>query len=333
MDNQSYDPLTRHPPNKPLKMIPGSAAFPLLELILNPVRTCSRLLRDAVLVSIDLEYILPEGPSETLITQIGIATLDTRKLSSVDTTDPQALRTAIDAHCFSLYVKRRGKRTWEPHFLWGQPEIITHDRIRSVLKEALHDRRDAPHITTRNVVLVGHGIWNERHVLMEAIGYDIKEVPSVRAILDTGRMICSAYDFGMANHAHFPLRFGLRCLGVHYDNLHDAGNDAMFTMKALLLIFANWKHQKGRYMWNMLDIDDSGFGLLNTTHIEPNESADLELLWELQIEVLVAIAREPWMVPRKTTVYKEKEKRIRQHMNNPLCDQALGLAEFFEIDE
>lgn len=311
MGNDLYDPVRRYPPSKILSMISGGASFPFLELILDPTRTLPLLLRDAILVSIDLESRIIEPLGKRQITQIGTASLDTRILAEIDTEDSQSLINAVQSRVFSVHPKRASAKAWVPTSLWATPEKIGHDEICDKLNEVLHNIKDGSvakpdgvlgidlptsHNEVRNIVLVGHSIRSDRSLLIELLDFDIKDVTSIRAILDTGRMICSAYDFGIASHSHFPLRMILRCLGVRYDQLHDAGNDAMFTMKAVLLMFSNWKSQKGKHLWNVAEAfmsGDSRSPQLTSIKIAENE------LWECQLEVLTAIAREPWPVAKK----------------------------------
>lgn len=84
----------------------------------------------------------------------------------------------------------------------------------------------------RIVVIVGHGILNELQAL-QALGFEFERPPS--GTLDTSRVANEVLEcFGGS------LGDLLSMLGCPFNRLHVAGNDANFTLRALLLLVAEW---------------------------------------------------------------------------------------------
>lgn len=90
----------------------------------------------------------------------------------------------------------------------------------------------------RDIVLVGHGLRGDLSSLFE-LGLDVQTILPMIAVVDTEAI----------SMRHFRLPKGLSllnlltCLGIPSAKLHNAGNDAMFTMKALLALAvqAQWQ--------------------------------------------------------------------------------------------
>lgn len=81
---------------------------------------------------------------------------------------------------------------------------------------------------TREVVLVGHALKNDLAYLRR-LGIDALAIPNVVLQLDTQRI---------ATPKKLAPSLGklLTALGIPADNLHNAGNDAHFTLRAVLEI-------------------------------------------------------------------------------------------------
>ncbi|KAK2025757.1 hypothetical protein LX32DRAFT_655228 [Colletotrichum zoysiae] len=97
----------------------------------------------------------------------------------------------------------------------------------------------------RNVIFVGHGIVNELHVL-RALGFKFELPPS--GMLDTSRIASEV--FGRWRGSLGDL---LGALGCPFGRLHVAGNDANFTLRALLLLAEKWCISQNKYD-ELLDI-------------------------------------------------------------------------------
>ena len=175
----------------------------------------SRLPDDIIFVAIDFEYCqnIKHDPSQNLNSQVGIAVLDSRHLIS------SPPRKAISTYNFATgspsYCAATAKK-----YLFGETVAINQREIPSRL-ESLIPR-------TRNIVLVGHAFWNEWKVLRR-FNFDLQT--SVVGILDTDQIASTMSQWG-------SMRLGslLSDLDCPFQHLHTAGNDAYFTLRALLML-------------------------------------------------------------------------------------------------
>lgn len=177
----------------------------------------SSSLSDIVIIAIDFENI---GSTESGFTQkencqVGLAILDTKDLRKV------SLSSLISTYSFATgspsYLTKASNK-----FLFGE-SITIHpsdmvDHIESVIPQA------------RDVVFVGHGTLNDLQAL-HALGFKFRAVLS--GILDTFRVANEVFGFWAGSLGDL-----LGLLGCPYNSLHCAGNDAHFTLRALLLLAA-----------------------------------------------------------------------------------------------
>lgn len=173
-------------------------------------------LDDPVLVAIDFENttaFLPE--SEISETQVGLAIMDTRALKL--SVSPEH---AISSHNFVSGPKRYQRKAIS-RFLFGSPKSTIKAQILSKIEESLPKGR--------NILLVGHGIRNELRIL-KGLGFDFQGL-GISGCLDTFRITSEVLPY-------FALTLGelLKELDCPHDKLHNAGNDATFTLRALLLL-------------------------------------------------------------------------------------------------
>ena len=128
----SYESVRRRPA-RPIKVLPGGPALHLLEQSLNPISPQLRSLRDPVIVSIDLEF------SSKFISQVGIATLDTRILRRLDVEDDTALANAIASRLFLLTKTYIPRNTYTRQYIFGDPEPINGKLLEiSMVKNATY---------------------------------------------------------------------------------------------------------------------------------------------------------------------------------------------------
>lgn len=169
--------------------------------------------RDIVLVSIDFENTghFKEHVPQDADRQVGIAILDTKKLSS---TAPEQLISTYNLITGSSNYHRRAMLK----FLFGKPTLIDAVDIIHHLNSLIP--------RGRKIVLVGHDIRHETHILSR-LGFDRQ----VDISLDTYRIAGQVLPY-------FMLRLGelLTVLDCPHSWLHNGGNDANFTLKALLLL-------------------------------------------------------------------------------------------------
>ena len=169
---------------------------------------------DVVFVAIDFECtenVKQQLPGHEANCQVGVAVLDTKCLVVPFPESPISTYNFIAGS--SSYFEKAAKQ-----FLFGQSITIRHPDIRSNL-EALIPRE-------RSIVLVGHAFENELRILRD-LGLDLHT--SVVGTFDTQKI---AAEFILGRPA--SLCTTLEALGCPFENLHNAGNDAHFTLQALL---------------------------------------------------------------------------------------------------
>ncbi|KAK4205614.1 hypothetical protein QBC40DRAFT_344426 [Triangularia verruculosa] len=180
----------------------------------------SRALNDTVIIAIDFEgintiksgFTQKEGNS-----QVGLAILDTKDLRKVP---PEKLISTLNfAVGSSSYVTKASNK-----FIFGESITIQPSSMVQAIQS--HIPQD------RNVVLVGHAIENDLQAL-QALGFEFERPPS--GILDTSGIANEVFGFWAGSLGEL-----LGVLGCPFNRLHVAGNDANFTLKALLLLAAKW---------------------------------------------------------------------------------------------
>lgn len=78
----------------------------------------------------------------------------------------------------------------------------------------------------RNVVLVGHGLKNEVGYLKN-LHFDLMNAPNVVAIVDTSSIGPGKGQLGLKKLCE--------AVGMEPQSLHNAGNDAAYTLRAMIL--------------------------------------------------------------------------------------------------
>lgn len=190
----------------------------------DPNATKSRL-SDVVLISIDFENISIENSSLPVEAnrQAGIAILDTRSMTQqpVD----QLLRTHMFTTGTPDYVVKASNR-----FHFGETVVAPPSMLMSCIRSCIPPNR--------RLVFVSHGVTNDLLVL-QSLGFRFSD--NVVAVLDTVHVADEV--FGNWNGALNRL---LRELECPHSKLHCAGNDANFTLKALLLLAVKKLGKQGK---------------------------------------------------------------------------------------
>jgi hypothetical protein len=200
---------------------------------------------DAIIIAFDAEAY--ERPPH-VVTEVGVATLDTRDLCH----EPPGV---VGEH-WQKYVRARHFRVIEykhlcnhdfvtgcpDRFEFGNSELVGQINLASVLTSCFHQpfsKRDSAgsllsrpeEEERRNIILLGHDITQDIGYL-ESIGFNPLNRGNILEVMDTATMFRS-YT-GDIN----PTSLG----GIlsHFDldawHLHNAGNDAMYTIWAMLAI-------------------------------------------------------------------------------------------------
>jgi hypothetical protein len=196
---------------------------------------------DAVIVSVDLEAY---EHASSLITEIGIAILDTRHIAEIAPgKNGQNWFDKIEAHHLRIkdyehLVNNTYVQGCPDRFNFGKSDFIalenaaqvvglcfeqhSHDTTQSV---ALGEAQENP----RPIVLLGHNPDGDIRYL-QTVGFNVYDNKSIREVLDTQLVYQALKDESNPR----SLDSTLREFGIIPMNLHNAGNDAVYTMQALI---------------------------------------------------------------------------------------------------
>ena len=241
------------------------SALALLEEIFTPNRTHLRAFRDAVIVSLELEY----NSNLPSISQIGLTILDTRKLASIDIDDFRSITSAVSNHLFVLKKKPFRK------YCYGDPgHVKKGTSLDQILRPFLAMKNDKGQ--PRNIVLVGHSIHVDMKVL-KSCGLDMNNLVHVTAYIDIAPAGSYFFSDGIRR---LSLKRICQRLRIRTFSYHNAAHDSLYTLQALLLIFCSYKKEKMASLFSNHSI----------SHHEEQE--DQTILWGCQIEALQFIGEE-----------------------------------------
>lgn len=202
----------------------------ILEEVFNPAQTRITTFRDCILISLDTEYDLDTNR----ISQIGLASLDTRDIHEAD--NPDTCKHILTSKLLLLQKQSHRKGA----YLFGEPEKCNRNSVQALLNSTFNITDPATN-EPRNIILVGHGIRNDILEIKRSSNFDIISLPMIKAIIDTSHLINRVYN--TPRHYH-SLRDSCALLGMYRRNIHTAGNDAMYTLKALLLLYRHYAMEK-----------------------------------------------------------------------------------------
>ncbi|TKA64296.1 hypothetical protein B0A49_10747 [Cryomyces minteri] len=235
------------------RKIPGISDFTAH----NPSRPAPYpFLSDAVLVAIDVEGNMVSGKrvkSHHSVTEVGVSVLDTRDLVSLPP-GTKACNWLEKIRSRHFYITKWSRKKRPRKFMFGISELIdietTPDFLTSVFRipleppsagfsasvwdgvaQLLGFRRPLlePERPARNIVLIGHGTYNDLYNLNVLLNCDVYAAAPVVGHIDTSVM---AVDEGLpASLEELATEFELSP-----ENLHNAGNDAAYTMRVLLIM-------------------------------------------------------------------------------------------------
>ena len=178
------------------------------------------------------------------MTEIGVATLDTRDLQGIAPGE-----NGFNWHaCIRARHFRIGEYTYlrnhkfiigcPERFNFGDSEIINKASIPSVIASCFKQPYSAPGVDPssceleterRNIVLLGHDVQQDVQYLQK-VGYNVTNLSNLIETQDTSVM------YRAFTHETNPCALGRVCLLLEITafNLHNAGNDAAFTLQAML---------------------------------------------------------------------------------------------------
>ncbi|GAW22221.1 hypothetical protein ANO14919_117570 [Xylariales sp. No.14919] len=167
-----------------------------------------------------------------VVTEIGLAVLDTEDL--IDTCPGERGENwfpLVQAHHFRVEERRymvnsKYVQGCPEAFNFGESQMISIKDINQVVGKVFNDEGcEDP----RPIIIVGHDIRQDLKYLMR-IGYDPWEVPLIVDEVDTKAM------FQRIERNLDGRGLGMICakLGIPGDNYHNAGNDAVYTLRAMI---------------------------------------------------------------------------------------------------
>ncbi|KAF2464640.1 uncharacterized protein BDR25DRAFT_95977 [Lindgomyces ingoldianus] len=208
--------------------------------------------KDVVIVSVDVESYERD---HNKITEVGIATLDTRDLNGVAPgKDGEAWRSKIRARHLRIYEHRHLNNVefvsgCAGNFEFGDSEFVRLDEVSEVIatcfkppfcnhrKENDSEKSIAELMQKidlseqRNLIFLGHDPTGDIRYLNQ-LGFKAMDLPNMLETLDTASL------YRVWKREPNPTKLG----NILYDfdtvawNLHNAGNDAVYTVHAMLAI-------------------------------------------------------------------------------------------------
>ncbi|KAK3617980.1 hypothetical protein LTR56_024940 [Elasticomyces elasticus] len=205
------------------------ASRALIDALSTGIRTTAA---NFVFVSIDFE-----GGSNCAVNQFGIAKLDTRALIGGTASSATAPGDIISGHNYTL---ARGRKD---NFMFGQATKTDRSLLGAIIKDVLQISDTEKDYGTgtpgRNIVFVGHSTQCELEVI-ENHGIKLDDIPTVIGFIDTSSFGDALTLEKLLDSFNIPLPRNKH--GVA-DLLHTAGNDAHYTLRALLAWLYDQHHQ------------------------------------------------------------------------------------------
>ncbi|KAK4506603.1 hypothetical protein PRZ48_000335 [Zasmidium cellare] len=220
------------------------AGIPLLQQVLGltPRQDDRKHLQNVVFVCIDCEA-FEFGPEKVM--EVGVSVLDTSK---IDLIDPEITSQDLISHIESAHYRieeyghLRNKRWVKGNpdaFAFGSSTWVKKADAKKVLLRIFQDAGNLSNAATlneplkgevRNVVLVGHGIKNEVDYL-KRLDFPLAAPRNIVHKLDTSTILSTKKQ-------QVALKNLLQMTGINVDksHLHNAGNDAAYTLHALMTI-------------------------------------------------------------------------------------------------
>lgn len=200
--------------------------------------------QSVVFVCVDIESYERD---HNLITEIGVATLDTRDLVDIAPgTDGTNWRNQISAQHFRIneyrhLVNHEFVRGCPDRFDFGSSAFVALKDAPSHIAACFHAPFGATHSLkaedvplsgeARNIILLGHDTASDIRYL-QSIDYDPLKVENIVEVLDTAIL----YRAWRHEQQTTGLSRILADFGIPGYNPHNAGNDAVYTLQAFLAI-------------------------------------------------------------------------------------------------
>jgi hypothetical protein len=202
---------------------------------------------EPVFVCIDLEAY--EFAQEK-ITEVGVSILDSRHVIGTDP-GPDGMEwlskittrhLIIEEH--KRLINKRFVHGCPDKFNFGKSEIVPLSRVHATLTHLFDNPSPGSVLTSdrgpRKLILVGHGLSNDTAYLNK-LKFDPHAKGNIIQDVDTQR-------FAGTKKQTVSLSRLMAGLGVNPENLHNAGNDAAYTLQALLLMTVQHTNDPGAYI-------------------------------------------------------------------------------------
>ncbi|KAH7379768.1 hypothetical protein BKA64DRAFT_765194 [Cadophora sp. MPI-SDFR-AT-0126] len=182
--------------------------------------------RDVVLVSLDLEVNRnhPQWNRWNEISQIGVSFFDTRSLSSPYPASPQ-----LDTQHFIIGGHKRLAHPRTKFYFGNSQHIINQKDVNKAIRDLLQIPDETSPGNYRDVILLAHGLSTDLAVCAKR-GLVLEDLATIVGLLDTTYLATEV--LGM----RFQLVYLLRILGLPFQEVHNAGNDANYALRVLLVL-------------------------------------------------------------------------------------------------
>ncbi|KAM0321410.1 hypothetical protein ACHAQA_010126 [Verticillium albo-atrum] len=185
------------------------------------------------------------------IKELGLAILDSRRIFSPS---PQAPSPLIKTHQFSTShsSKEFEDCDWTDfnECVFTETFLIAQEELGSTVISLLQIQDGKQEATVRPIVVVGHSVQYDLNAL-QRIGVDVLKEANVVSVLDTHPLSIAIIDSPSSltakrHHQSPPIRSTLSSvlteLGCEHSSyeLHNAGNDATYTLHAMLSLAIRW---------------------------------------------------------------------------------------------
>jgi hypothetical protein len=186
------------------------------------------------------------------VTEIGVAVLDMRDLWNIEPSrlseeGPGFIKSAHYRPVeFSRLVNKRFVHGCPKAFGFGTSTWVRTTDVAPILQRIFEDpsrmsiaahSNDITSEPLRDVIVVGHGLGNDDKYL-RTLGFSFRSTPNVIGETDTQRLA--------STRTQLSLNKLLATLQIEAVNLHNAGNDAVYTMQALVKMAALESSEPGR---------------------------------------------------------------------------------------
>jgi hypothetical protein len=201
-----------------------------------------------VFVCVDLEAF---EFAQQKITEVGVSILDSRRLINKH---PSTWLSHIDSRHMIIsehrhLVNKRFLHGCPDKFNFGKSKFVSLMQIQPTLTQLF--KHPSPDFMlpsdngTRQLILVGHGLSNDK-VYLNKINFDPHSTANILCDMDTTALVGSKKNtVGLSKM--------MTGLGVEPENLHNAGNDAAYTLQALVLIVVQHTEDPGAYLQAVSD--------------------------------------------------------------------------------